>query len=60
MSIDFYAGTPTYNRVDEPQIQIDDVAFDSSGFPWIRHERGWIAGGDTRVQDWETVMRWFG
>ena len=59
MSIDFYAGVPTYGNAVEPMVEVDDVVFDASGFPWHRGERGWIAAGDTHEQDWNTVRRWF-
>jgi len=58
--VDFWSGIPHYGVKPEPQVEIDELVFDRSGFPWHRGDRGWIAAGDTRQQDWDTsVSKWF-
>lgn len=55
-----YFAEPHYDDdVEEPQVSSGKIVFDRSGFPWTRWGDGWVAAGDSRIQLWPDVRKWF-
>lgn len=57
-------GVPSYGDPPfEPSladVPVFGQIFDREGWPWFRHEDGWVCLGDSRPQSWFEVARWFG
>lgn len=53
-------GTPDYeDDKPEPKRKHNEVIFDREGVGWRRFGDGWIVAGDSRVQLWRDVQKWF-
>lgn len=53
-------GTPDYeDDKPEPNRRCGQIIRDRENVPWTRFMDGWIVAGDSRVQLWGEVQKWF-